>query len=325
MTRGRRLADPGTPRPPRDRRSRPGRSGRSGRAARPGRRPRGTSPRSAPPARRPAGRSTPGPPPRPACETSVRSARVIRTPAIVSGPASVNSRRNPRRRATRSSRARTPASAATHGSIGTRTSPTAYRIATFSGVCTGLVSTSDDVVPVDRPQDPADPELAALAQALAAPHLVGAGAEAVAGRDHVQAARRRSAGRPRRRRHAVEQDVGQAGARARPVGKKPSVALPDGIGVDQEHPTVQVGQGRRQVDGRRALADAPFALVTATLRMDSSFGKDEGWRMSDPAPSRPSSSVLHPFRPLPCSRVAQKTYRRHLGRSFSRNLDPSLP
>ena len=44
---------------------------------------------------------------------------------ITSGPASVNSWRNPLTVCTRSSRARTPAKAATQGSIGIKTSPTA--------------------------------------------------------------------------------------------------------------------------------------------------------------------------------------------------------
>ena len=42
------------------------------------------------------------------------------------------------------------------------------------------------------------------------------------------------------------------------------------VGVDQQHPFSEVGNGGGEVDRRRALADPPFAFVTATLRIAGS-------------------------------------------------------
>ena len=58
------------------------------------------------------------------------------------------------------------------------------------------------------------------------------------------------------------------------------------VGVDQEDTFAEVGDGGGQVDRRRALADPPFAFVTATLRIVSSLKARD-----PPAPSRPTSCV----------------------------------
>ena len=104
----------------------------------------------------------------------------------------------------------------------------------------------------------ADPELAPLPQSLGAPHLVRAPTEATAGGKHVQA---RVLGRPDHvgQRLLFEQQVGQAGIRdAR--GEEAERGVARRVGVDDQHALVELHQRRRQVDRRRALADAPLCV-----------------------------------------------------------------
>ena len=168
------------------------------------------------------------------------------------------------------------------------------------------MSTTTDVVAVEPLEQPADAELAPLAQALHAAHLLRAEAQPVAGGHHVQpgySVAHRDLVEPQ----PVQQHVGQPDCRGSPR-EEPQRGIARGVGVDQQHPTVELHQRRREVDRRRALADAPLRI-----------GHRDASHEHPPSPPRGP-------RPLPApNRGATTCYRTDPGPSLSRFLAAKVP
>ena len=100
----------------------------------------------------------------------------------------------------------------------------------------------------------------------------------------------------------VEQRVGQPDCRDAP-GEEPQRGVPRGVGVDQQHATAELHHRRREVDRRRALADAPLRI-----------GHRDASHEHPPSPPRGST-------PLPApNRGPTRCYRSGHGPSLSRFL-----
>ena len=254
-------------------------------------------------------------------ETRVRSARVIRTPAIVSGPASVNSRRNSLTVRTRSSSARTPgqrrdARIDRDQDLGDRVQDRhVQRRQHRAGV-------HDHHVVAGEPlEQPADAELAPLAQALRAAHLLRAGAQPIAGGDHVQPRvlrRHRDLVEPQ----AVQQRVGQPdGRRAR--GKNPSAALPEGSASISSTRRPSSSSAAARLIAVVLLPTPPFALVTATLRTSTPLPRRAAPGRS-PAPNRGSTTSYRTGHGPSLSRFLASKVSRYPAASVPSRLDPKV-